>query len=90
MCIVICPVVPSQVIKNWPETLTMAPDFSIVDGLLYRHVIQKHPQVRERHLMQLAVPRLYVIRVLELNHDEITGGHIGINHLYAKMRLKYY
>ena len=71
------------------NTLTMA-QVSIVDGILHRHFIQKHPQGREGHLVQLAVPRLYVTRVLELNHDEITGGHIGINHLYAKMRLEYY
>ena len=69
----------------------MAPDFSLVDGLLYRLSVQKQTTGHERHLVQLAVPRLYVVtQVLKLNHDEVTRGHIGIDHLYAKMRLKYY
>ena len=65
------------------SVLSSAPDYSIVEGLLYRHHTERHPGGVSRQLVQPAIPRVYVPRVLELHHDEITAGHTGSTQLYA-------
>jgi len=56
------------------------------DGLLYRML--SGPGVRARR--QLVIPRKLVELVLEMMHDSITGGHMGVRRTLAGARLRFF
>ena len=65
------------------------PDFSIIEGQLYRHLPTADDD-EECAPWKLCVPSFQRQRVLEENHDAPTAGHLGIRKTIARVTNHYY
>jgi hypothetical protein len=72
--------------------LAQAPQFTIIEGVMYRIYEQKNKVAPKatRHLLQVVVPKVLVLSVLEITHADAYSGHFGTGKTYEKLRLKYY
>lgn len=61
------------------------PHFAICNELLYRVT-----KVRENVVEQLLVPQQYRRKVLDLAHDDVLGGHLGVEKTEARITDRFY
>lgn len=66
------------------------PDFSVNDGLLYRHMHHSLNFTDRGKAWKLCVPEPLRQRVLAENHDIPTAGHLGIAKTIARISENYY
>lgn len=66
------------------------PDFSVKDGLLYRHLHHSLNFTDRDKAWKLCVPEPLRRKVLSENHDAPTAGHLGIAKTIARITENYY
>ena len=69
-------------------TATMSKEYVIHDSLLY-HLARPVRSDTEPHL-QLVIPKSLTAVVIHGYHSDISGGHLGLEKTYAKIRSRYY
>jgi len=57
-----------------------------IDGVLFKKNITREGS----EVMQLVLPRTLINEVLRSAHDSNTGGHLGIDKTYSKLKVKFY
>ena len=79
-----------EVAEHGPTTKAywgMWDSLRLVDGVLYR--LWESPDEKSQSL-QLVLPEVLRAEVLKHLHDDITGGHLGVNKTLNKVRTRFY
>ena len=63
-------------------------EYVIQDNILYH--VGKENRFETDPFLQLVIPLKLVNTVLECFHDDLGGGHVGLEKTYQKIRSKYF
>lgn len=66
------------------------PDFKIVNGVLYKHILDQSPVGDYRFGWRIYVDKFMVKDVLHEMHNDVLSGHFGFFKTLSKVREKYY
>lgn len=73
------------------EIITLSQYFKVEDGILYHIWVPQEGRQKEEIRRQVALPLGWKYKALEECHDSnMTGGHLGFNKTYNKIRERYW
>ena len=76
--------------RNQRKVIMEAAGYEINNNILYRTVPTPRMVQRKDVVFRLAVPRIYIPKILKQCHNAITAGHLGVKKTYERISQQYY